>query len=155
MDGVVRLTPAAFAALFDRIDRRRVPAEREIPTPSTVHRFGNASGQVGSFHANGCHAGCAHPTIGETKQWRRGCPAAVGVNGIHPDMHAGDPIALGWNHKLAAGWPTILEGGNEVLTPDGGSLSVAQGCPASHPSKTGVDAVRQHEAELALTSDLM
>lgn len=33
VDGVVRLTPVEFAALFDGIDRRRVQATREIPTP--------------------------------------------------------------------------------------------------------------------------
>ena len=34
VDGVVRLTPVEFAALFDGIDWRRVQAVREIPTPS-------------------------------------------------------------------------------------------------------------------------
>ena len=34
VDGVVRLTPVEFAALFDGIDWRRVQAAREIPTPS-------------------------------------------------------------------------------------------------------------------------
>ena len=34
VDGVVRLTAVEFAALFDGIDRRRVQALREIPTPS-------------------------------------------------------------------------------------------------------------------------
>jgi transposase len=34
MDGVLRLTPVEFAALFDGIDWRRVQAMREIPTPS-------------------------------------------------------------------------------------------------------------------------
>jgi transposase len=34
VDGVVRLTPLEFAALFDGIDWRRVGAVREIPTPS-------------------------------------------------------------------------------------------------------------------------
>jgi transposase len=34
VDGVVRLTPLEFAALFDGIDWRRVQATREIPTPS-------------------------------------------------------------------------------------------------------------------------
>ena len=34
VDGVVRLTPLGFAALFDGIDWRRVQATREIPTPS-------------------------------------------------------------------------------------------------------------------------
>ena len=34
VDGVVRLTPVEFAALFDGIDWRRVQAIREIPTPS-------------------------------------------------------------------------------------------------------------------------
>ncbi|GGC67899.1 transposase [Siccirubricoccus deserti] len=34
VDGVVRLTPLEFAALFDGIDWRRVGAGREIPTPS-------------------------------------------------------------------------------------------------------------------------
>jgi len=34
VDGVVRLTPVEFAALFDGIDWRRVQATREIPTPS-------------------------------------------------------------------------------------------------------------------------
>ena len=33
VDGVVRLTPLEFAALFDGIDWRRVQATREIPTP--------------------------------------------------------------------------------------------------------------------------
>jgi transposase len=33
MDGVLRLTPVEFAALFDGIDWRRVRATREIPTP--------------------------------------------------------------------------------------------------------------------------
>jgi transposase len=32
-DGVLRLTPVEFAALFDGIDWRRVQASREIPTP--------------------------------------------------------------------------------------------------------------------------
>ncbi len=35
VDGVLRLTPVEFAALFDGIDWRRVRASREIPTPST------------------------------------------------------------------------------------------------------------------------
>jgi transposase len=35
VDGVLRLTPVEFAALFDGIDWRRVQAMREIPTPST------------------------------------------------------------------------------------------------------------------------
>jgi transposase len=34
VDGVVRLTPVEFAALFDGIDWRRVQTLREIPTPS-------------------------------------------------------------------------------------------------------------------------
>ena len=34
VDGVVRLTPLEFAALFDGIDWRRVQATRAIPTPS-------------------------------------------------------------------------------------------------------------------------
>jgi transposase len=34
VDGVVRLTPVEFAALFDGIDWRRVQAMRAIPTPS-------------------------------------------------------------------------------------------------------------------------
>jgi transposase len=34
VDGVVRLTPVEFAALFDGIDWRRVQATREIPTPT-------------------------------------------------------------------------------------------------------------------------
>lgn len=34
VDGVVRLTPLEFAALFDGIDWRRVQATREIPTPT-------------------------------------------------------------------------------------------------------------------------
>lgn len=34
VDGVLRLTPVEFAALFDGIDWRRVQATREIPTPS-------------------------------------------------------------------------------------------------------------------------
>jgi transposase len=34
VDGVLRLTPVEFAALFDGIDWRRVQAVREIPTPS-------------------------------------------------------------------------------------------------------------------------
>lgn len=34
VDGVVRLTPVEFAALFDGIDWRRVQATREIPKPS-------------------------------------------------------------------------------------------------------------------------
>jgi transposase len=34
VDGIVRLTPVEFAALFDGIDWRRVQAVREIPTPS-------------------------------------------------------------------------------------------------------------------------
>ena len=34
VDGVIRLTPMEFAALFDGIDWRRVQALREIPTPS-------------------------------------------------------------------------------------------------------------------------
>lgn len=34
VDGVVRLTPLEFSALFDCIDWRRVGAMREIPTPS-------------------------------------------------------------------------------------------------------------------------
>ena len=33
VDGVLRLTPVEFAALFDGIDWRRVQAAREIPTP--------------------------------------------------------------------------------------------------------------------------
>jgi transposase len=33
VDGVLRLTPVEFAALFDGIDWRRVQAVREIPTP--------------------------------------------------------------------------------------------------------------------------
>lgn len=33
-DGVLRLTPLEFAALFDGIDWRRVQATRVIPTPS-------------------------------------------------------------------------------------------------------------------------
>ena len=33
VDGVVRLTPVEFAALFDGIDWRRVQATRAIPTP--------------------------------------------------------------------------------------------------------------------------
>jgi transposase len=33
VDGVLRLTPVEFAALFDGIDFRRVQALREIPTP--------------------------------------------------------------------------------------------------------------------------
>ena len=33
VDGVVRLTPVEFAALFDGIDWRRVQATREIPKP--------------------------------------------------------------------------------------------------------------------------
>lgn len=35
VDGVLRLTPVEFAALFDGIDWRRVQALREIPKPST------------------------------------------------------------------------------------------------------------------------
>ena len=35
VDGVLRLTPVEFAALFDGIDWRRVQASREIPKPST------------------------------------------------------------------------------------------------------------------------
>jgi transposase len=34
VDGVVRLTPVEFAALFDGIDWRRVQATREILTPT-------------------------------------------------------------------------------------------------------------------------
>ena len=34
VDGVVRLTPVEFAALFDEIDWRRVQATRAVPTPS-------------------------------------------------------------------------------------------------------------------------
>ena len=34
VDGVLRLTPVEFAALFDGIDWRRVQATSEIPTPS-------------------------------------------------------------------------------------------------------------------------
>jgi transposase len=34
VDGVLRLTPVEFAALFDGIDWRRMQATREIPTPS-------------------------------------------------------------------------------------------------------------------------
>ena len=34
VDGVLRLTPVEFAALFDGIDWRRIQAPREIPTPS-------------------------------------------------------------------------------------------------------------------------
>jgi transposase len=34
VDGVLRLTPVEFAALFDGIDWRRVQATRAIPTPS-------------------------------------------------------------------------------------------------------------------------
>jgi transposase len=34
VDGVVRLTPVEFAALFSGIDWRRVQATREIPKPS-------------------------------------------------------------------------------------------------------------------------
>ena len=34
VDGVVRLTPVEFAALFDGIDWRRVQSAREIPAPS-------------------------------------------------------------------------------------------------------------------------
>ena len=34
VDGVLRLTPVEFVALFDGIDWRRVQAVREIPTPS-------------------------------------------------------------------------------------------------------------------------
>lgn len=34
VDGVLRLTPVEFAALFDGIDWRRIQAVREIPTPS-------------------------------------------------------------------------------------------------------------------------
>lgn len=33
VDGVLRLTPVEFAALFDGIDWRRVQASRTIPTP--------------------------------------------------------------------------------------------------------------------------
>ena len=33
VDGVMRLTPVEFAALFDGIDWRRVQATREIPKP--------------------------------------------------------------------------------------------------------------------------
>jgi transposase len=33
VDGVMRLTPVEFAALFDGIDWRRVQAAREIPKP--------------------------------------------------------------------------------------------------------------------------
>ncbi len=35
VDGMLRLTPVEFAALFDGIDWRRVQALREIPKPST------------------------------------------------------------------------------------------------------------------------
>lgn len=35
VDGMLRLTPVEFAALFDGIDWRRVQASREIPKPST------------------------------------------------------------------------------------------------------------------------
>lgn len=34
VDGVLRLSPVEFAALFDGIDWRRVQASREIPKPS-------------------------------------------------------------------------------------------------------------------------
>jgi transposase len=34
VDGVLRLTPVEFAALFDGIDWRRVQASREIPKPN-------------------------------------------------------------------------------------------------------------------------
>ena len=34
VDGVLRLTPVEFAALFDGIDWRRLRATRAIPTPS-------------------------------------------------------------------------------------------------------------------------
>ncbi len=34
VDGVVRVTPLEFAALFEGIDWRRVQATREIPTPT-------------------------------------------------------------------------------------------------------------------------
>jgi transposase len=34
VDGVLRLTPVEFAALFDGIDWRRVQATREIPKPT-------------------------------------------------------------------------------------------------------------------------
>ena len=34
VDGVLRLTPVEFAALFDGIDWHRVQATRAIPTPS-------------------------------------------------------------------------------------------------------------------------
>ena len=34
VDGVLRLTPVEFAALFSGIDWRRVQATREIPKPS-------------------------------------------------------------------------------------------------------------------------
>lgn len=34
VDGILRLTPAEFPALFDGIERRRVWAVREISTPS-------------------------------------------------------------------------------------------------------------------------
>jgi transposase len=34
VDGMLRLTPVEFAALFDGIDWRRVQASREIPKPS-------------------------------------------------------------------------------------------------------------------------
>ena len=34
VDGVLRLTPVEFAALFDGIDWRRVQSTREIPKPS-------------------------------------------------------------------------------------------------------------------------
>jgi transposase len=34
VDGVLRLTPVEFAALFDGVDWRRVQTRREIPTPS-------------------------------------------------------------------------------------------------------------------------
>ena len=34
VDGVLRLTPVEFAALFDGVDFRRVQTLRQIPTPS-------------------------------------------------------------------------------------------------------------------------
>lgn len=35
-DGVVRLSPVQFAALFDGLDWTRVPAARRIPTPTAA-----------------------------------------------------------------------------------------------------------------------
>ncbi len=35
-DGVVRLSPVQFAALFDGLDWTRVPVARRIPTPTTA-----------------------------------------------------------------------------------------------------------------------